>query len=429
MNSDLALFNNNKTVTSPWPKWPIMGNTEKEALANLIDNKSLSVLRKEGVVAEFEDAFAEKFGCSHALSFSSGTASIHAACFACGVGPGWEVLTPSYTWISAITAILHGNGTPVFCDVRKDTFHIDPEEIVRKATPRTKAVIVCHTWGVPAPMDEIMDAAQQKGLKVIEDASHCHGGKYQGKYLGTIGDIGCFSLQASKALSAGEGGILVTNEKLLYERAMVPGHHDMRLKQCLSLPETKSFEAAGAYWKYRAAPLEMALACSQLPHLDEWNANKLENYTRLEKQLKELSFIEFPDMDAKSERGFYSSPCLYNYDQSLVSRDTFLEALWAEGATVFPGYNENWYQTPILQDMNLFKQFWIDNYPNGTKYTPLPPGALPHTDDIVRRAITIPSWGHPVTALVDQYAAAFHKVAQNMDVLADYQYNKNLDIS
>ena len=425
MSSDLALFSNKKTVTAPWPKWPIMGDIEIQAITDIIENKSLSVLRKESVIAEFEDAFSEKFGCQYALSFSSGTASIHAACFASGVGPGWEVLTPSYTWISAITAILHGNGTPIFCDLKKNTFHIDPEEILRKATPRTKAVIVCHTWGIPAPMDEIMDAAQQKGLKVIEDASHCHGGKYKGDYLGTIGDIGCFSLQASKSLSAGEGGILVTNEKLFYERAMIPGHHDMRLKQCLSLPETKIFKNAGGYWKYRAAPLEMALACSQLPHLDEWNSIKLSNYARLENHLKELPFLDFPTLESNSERGFYSSPCLYNYDQDLVSRDTFLEALWAEGAIVFPGYDENWYQTPILQNMDLFRQMWVDSYPNGTQYTPLPPGSLPNTDNIVKRTITIPSWGHPAITLVDQYASAFHKLAQNMDKLADYQHNKN----
>jgi len=424
MYSELALFSKNKTVTSPWPQWPIMGNTEKEALEDLLDTRTLSVLRKEGIISDFEDAFAAKFNSKHALSFSSGTASIHAACFASGGGPGWEILTPSYTWISAITAILHGNSTPVFCDVIKNSFHIDPEEILRKATPRTKAVIICHTWGIPAPMDEIMDAAQQKGLKVIEDASHCHGGKYKGEYLGSIGDIGCFSLQASKALSAGEGGILITNEKLLYERAMIPGHHDMRLKQCLSLPETQAFKDAGGYWKYRAAPLEMALANAQLPHLDEWNSNKLTNYTRLENQLINIDFLEFPELDENSERGFYSSPCLYNYDQNLVSRDTFLEALWAEGAVIFPGYSDNWYQAPILQDMNLFRQMWVDSYPNGTQYKPLPLGALPNTDDIVERTLTIPSWGQLVPDLVDQYAAAFHKVCSSMDQLAEYQHNK-----
>ncbi len=423
MNSELALFSGKKSVTAPWPKWPIMGDTEKQALGEIVDSGTLSILKKDGIISEFEDAFAEKFGARHALSFSSGTASLHAACFACGVGPGWEVLTPSYTWISAITAILHGNGTPVFCDLKKNAFHLDPEEILRKATPRTKAVIVCHTWGMPAPMDEILDAAKQKGLKVIEDASHSHGGKFNGEYLGTIGDIGCFSLQASKALSAGEGGILISNDQLLYERAMIPGHHDMRLKQCLSLPETKAFEAAGGYWKYRAAPLEMALANEQLPHLDDYNTNKLINYTRLESQLKDLAFLDFPKLAPNSERGFYSSPCLYRYDQDLVSRTTFLKALWAEGATVFPGYYENWYQTPILQDMDLFRQLWVDQYPNGTQYTPLSPGALPNTDAIVAQTITLPSWGEIVPGLVDQYAKAFHKIARNMDALAEYQYS------
>lgn len=421
MEDGLALFTNKPTVTSAWPKWPIVSAKDKQEIETILEKSKLSLLKQEGVVADFENAFSEKFGMRYALSFSSGTASIHSACFACGVGPGAEVLTPSYTWMSAITAILHGNGTPVFCDVKENTFYIDPDEILRKATPRTKAVIVCHTWGVPAPMDEIMEAAAKTGIKVIEDTSHCHGGKYKGRLLGTIGDIGCFSLQASKALPAGEGGVLVTDDQLLYERAMIPGHHDMRLKQCLTLPETKRFENAGAYWKYRASPLEMAFALGQLSHLDERNAVKAENFKKLKSQLKSISFLQFPEIEPDSTLGYYCVPCLYNYDQKLVARDLFVKALEAEGAVVFAGYNQNWYQSPILQDMDLFRQFWVDSYPNGTCYNPMKKGSLPNTDDVVNRGIVFPLWGVPVTELVYQYAEAFKKVSERMDELAIYQ--------
>ena len=423
VKSDLALFGGEPTVTAPRPHWPIVGEDEIASVENVMLNESLSEGAREGVVGRFEDAFAEKFGTKHALSLSSGTASLHAACFACGVGPGYEILVPSYTWISAITATLHANGIPVFCDVGEDSYHIDPEEIRRKATPRTKAVMVCHMWGVPAPMDEIMAAAREKGLKVIEDVSHAHGGKYRGQLLGTIGDAGCFSLQASKAMIAGEGGVLITNDQSIYERAMIPGHHDVRLQEYLQLPETRVFAGSGANWKYRAVPLSMAVADAQLPHLDKWNAVKLENYNRLEAQLKDFSFLKFPELAPGSVRGFYGSPCLYNYDPDKVSRDTFVEALIAEGASVGTGY-KNWYQVPILQDMSLFRQFWVDSHPNGARYTPLPANGLPNTDSVLARTIVLPAWGAPAPKLVDQTVAAFQKVSSQMARLADYQREK-----
>ena len=406
--SELALLGGEKAVTTPRPRWPVVGEEEIASVVKVMLTESLSDIGRTGVVGRFEDEFAAVFGMPYALTFSAGTSALHAACFACGAGPGYEVLTPSYTWMSAITAILHANGTPVFCDVGKDSFHIDPEEIRRKAGPRTKAVIVCHVWGVPAPMDEIMAAAREKGLKVIEDCSHAHGGRYKGQLLGTIGDAGCFSLQASKSMIAGEGGAMITRDRLIYERAMIPGHHDYRLAEELTLPETQGFISSGGYWKYRAVPLSMAVAHAQLRHLEEWNAARRENYARLEAQLKDIPFLSFPRLDAGSLRGFYGSPCLYNDDQALVSRDTFVEAMAAEGAGLGSGYAQNWYRIPLMQDMSLFRQLWNDEFPNGTRYAPLPENGLPNTEDIRRRTLVIPAWAAPAPELVDQYAAAFH---------------------
>jgi len=422
--AQLALLGGDTSVTAEEPRWPVVGEEEIASVVRVMLTESLSECGRAGIVARFEDEFAAKFGAKHALSFSSGTASIHGACFGCGAGPGYEVLTPSYTWMSAIAAIMHGNGTPVFCDVGKDSFHIDPDEIRRKATPRTKAVIVCHVWGVPAPMDEIMAAAREKNLKVIEDCSHSHGGAYKGKLLGTIGDVGCFSLQASKSMIAGEGGILITDDRLIYERAMVPGHHDVRLGQELTLAETAGFRETGGYWKYRAVPLSMAVAHAQLRHLDEWNAAKRENYQRLESQLRDTPFLKFPELAPGSLRGFYGSPCLYDYEQAKVSRGTFIEALTAEGADVGTGYR-NWYRAPLMQDLSLYRQLWVDEFANGTRYRPLPAGALPNTESVLARTLTIPAWGAPAPELVGQYAAAFQKVAGQMAELERYQRERS----
>jgi dTDP-4-amino-4,6-dideoxygalactose transaminase len=205
---------------------------------------------------------------------------------------------------------------------------------------------------------------------------------------------------------------------------MIPGHHPARLQEELTLPEHAGFGPAGGGWKYRAAPLAMAIAAAQLPRLDEWNAAKLENYTRLEARLRRIPFLRFPDLPPQSTRGFYGSPCWYGFDEGMVSRETFLAALAAEGAIVFTGY-DNWYQTPIFQDMTLFRQFWVDRHVNGACYHPLSPGSLPHTDEAVRRTLVLPAWGKQAPDLVDQYATAFDKIAAHMGELAGYQARKH----
>jgi dTDP-4-amino-4,6-dideoxygalactose transaminase len=420
MERQLALFGGTPAVSAERPRWPIIGEEEIASVVQVLLSGSLSIVGRTGIVERFEDEVQTYFGRRHALSMSSGTAALHAACFAVGGGPGAEILTPSYTWMSAITAILHGNSVPVFCDVAPGTFHIDPEEIRRKATPRTKAVIVCHTWGIPADMDAILAAAREVGIAVIEDCSHAQGGRYKGRLLGTLGDVGCFSLQGSKAIVAGEGGVLITDDRLLYERALLPGHHDVRLAEELSLPETLPFVETGAYWKYRAVPLSMAVAHAQLRHLDEWNATRQVNVDRLEAGLRDLPFLAFPLLAEGSRRGFYGGPARYTGDLQRVSAETLRAALAAEKAPVGGPYT-NWYQVPLLQDLALFGQFWPVEHANGARYTPLPAGALPHTEDLLARTLLLPVPAVPAADLMDQYVVAFHKVAGALDELAAYQ--------
>ena len=302
--------------------------------------------------------------------------------------------------------------------MKKDAFYIDPAEIRRKATANTKAVIVTHLWGLPADMDPILEIAREKNLVVIEDVSHAHGSQYKGRYCGTIGDIGCFSLQGSKAIVAGEGGILLTNNQRYYERAMVPGHHQGRIGWALTLDETKPFAPGGGYWTYRIAPVAAAVSSAQLKKLPALNAGRQANFDRLHDRLsRSVPFIGWPEIPADSVRGWYSTPAFYAYPDVAVSRNRFVEACAAEGAGLIGEGYCDWSQIPMFQDMELFSQMFVARHANGVRFTPIKAGSLPHNEEVRNKMMlfAIPAVACPV--LMDQVAAAVEKVAANMDSL------------
>jgi dTDP-4-amino-4,6-dideoxygalactose transaminase len=419
MAEKLALLGGSPTVTLPHPAYPVMGREEVTGVVDTLMKGQLSQVGHGGVVGEMEDAYAAYFGTRYCHSFNSGTAAIHSALFALGVGPGDEVLTASNTWISGINAICHSGAAPVFCDTAKNRHHIAPAEIRRRAGKHTKAIVVTHLWGFPADMDPIMKAARDCGLAVVEDCSHAHGGKYKGRYLGTIGDIGAFSLQGSKAIVAGEGGFLLTNRKLWYERAMIPGDHGVRLGQEISCQSLNGFTRGGGAWTYRIAPICAAVALAQLGRLDSLNAARQANFDQLAKRLrKDAPFIRLPSLHRGSVRGWYGTPAIYDFDQEAVSRDLFCQACAAEGAGVRGTGYDNYYTVPLFQDTALYGQLWHVQHANGVTYTPTPPGSLENHEDLRRRSLLLTIPAEPAPALMTQVADAIAKVAANMAALA-----------
>jgi perosamine synthetase len=416
MKETLALFGGPKAVTMRQPPYPVIGPEEIAAVARVMISRELSDIGRGPVVAAMEDSYARHFKTRYALSFSSGTASIAAALFAVGVRPGTEVLTTSNTWISAITAIAHAGGTPVFCDLKPNTLHIDPREIRRKAGPHTKAVIVTHLFGIPADMRPILDVARALKLAVIEDGSHAHGATYRGRFVGTIGDIGCFSLQASKAIVAGEGGFMLTNSKRYYERAMVPGHHGERLRMT-TLAELKPFVPAGGYCKYRISPVEAAIATEQLKRLDALNAARQANFDRLRRGLAKCApFIRWHRVPPRSTRGWYGTPAFYEYTGG-VSCARFHEACAAEGVPVWLGGYGDWARVPLFQDMRLYSQLWVVKHSNGVEFRPVKPGELPNEAQARQKLLIFSVPAEETPQLVDQWIAAVAKVSANMPAL------------
>lgn len=422
MSEQLALLGGPKAVNYPAPAYPVIDHDEVNAATRVVMSRQLSDCGYGDFLIEMERDFATYFGTTHALGLVSGTAAIHSALFAVGVCPGSEVLIANHNWISPIMAVFHAGAIPILCDVAPGAFSIDPEEIRRKVTPNTKAIVATHLWGIPAEMDSIMAIASELNLPVIEDVSHAHGGKYKGRYLGTIGDIGCFSLQGSKAIIAGEGGFLLTNSDRYYQRAMIPGLHPARLGEGMILDEVKPFAAAGGMFMYRIPTISAAIATAQLKKLPALNAARQANFDRLYAQISDLPFFTWPQLAEGSLRGWYGTPAFFDATKANgVSRNQFVQACQAEGVNLGGEGYCDWSQIPELQDMALLSQMFSISYPNGVAFTPLTAGSLPNNEALraTMLLVNVPALECP--QLIDQLATGIRKVADNLDAVAAYE--------
>ena len=215
--SKLAI-NGGKSVrdakANPWPRWPVWDEREEKSLLEVLRSGVWSYNGPKEL--EFNKAFAKFIGAEYAISAANGTVTLQLALEACGVGLGDEVIVPGLTWQATAGAVLDVNAVPVFVDVSRDNWCIDPAEVKKAITPRTKAIIPVHLYGCFAKMDAIMVIAQKHNLRVIEDCAHKHGGELKGKKAGSIGDMGSFSFQLSNLMTAGEGGAITTSDPELF---------------------------------------------------------------------------------------------------------------------------------------------------------------------------------------------------------------------
>lgn len=225
-----------------------------------------------------EQSFAKKIGCKYGVAMNSGTSTLHAALEAVGVQSGDEVISPALTVIMDTTATLHANAVPVYADINPDTFTIDPKDVEKKITPYTKAIITVSLYGLPPDYDPILKLAKKYDLAVIEDNAQCMLSTYKGKMTGTIGDMASYSFENTKHISCGEGGILITNDKVYAERARKIGGHGfknltsgegrVRLNQnVFQSPHYKRHDTLG--WNYRLSEFNAAIALAQLERVDE----------------------------------------------------------------------------------------------------------------------------------------------------------------
>jgi perosamine synthetase len=263
---------------------PLLSGNEKKYLLECLDSGWIS---SEGpFVKQFEERFAGRLGRHHGIAVANGSGALDIAVQALQLGPGDEIILPAFTIISCAASVVRAGATPVLVDVDAVTWNMDAAQIAERITPRTKAIMVVHIYGLPVDMDPIISLARTHGLKIIEDAAEMHGQTYKGKPCGSFGDISTFSFYPNKHITTGEGGMLVCNDSDLAERC--------RGLRNLCFQAKKRFVHEELGWNYRMTNMQAALGVAQLERLDEFVRNKRAMGQRYTALLKDVGGLQLP---------------------------------------------------------------------------------------------------------------------------------------
>ena len=414
----LAIDGGKKVWDKGFPAWPQFNpKTDKKVLDILHSGKVNYWTGPVGM--QFEEAWAKWLGVKNAISVSNGTAALHVALTALGIGSGDEVICTSYSFIASSFCALQAGALPVFCDVGTDHL-LDPKKLEACITKRTKAIVVVHLYGMVADMDPIMKIAKKHKLYVIEDCAQCFGGVYKGKKAGTIGTVGCFSFCQSKHFTTGgEGGMVCCNdEDLAWECRSVRDHgYDVRAKLNLLKMEGKQlYIHRRVGYNFRMTEIQSAIGLGELERFDKWNLpQRIKLGKALMKGLEGHPLIKYMPVDTKDRQNcFWLVPFVLDTSKLKCTMKEFIAAVQAEGACA---YSVLWPEMYKEEAFAKQKGFGTASYPfkdpahrkiDYTKFNCEVAHSLADT--------TISFWTHPTYTLAHIKAdvAAFKKVAAAM---------------
>ena len=434
--SELALFGGKSVRTRPFPAYEVIGEEEKRAAVSVIESGVLS--RFLGAadqdflggpqVRAFEDEWAQIAGTKFAISVNSCTSGLYAAVGAVGAGPGDEIIVSPYTMAASATAALIFNAVPVFADIDPETYTLSAETIAPRITKRTKAIIVVHIFGQPADMDPIMALASRHGIAVIEDCAQVPFATYKGRPVGSLGDIGVFSLNYHKHIHTGEGGMCTTNNAGYAERLQLIRNHAEAVVEGKGVKNLVNMIG----FNFRLGEIEAAIGRSQLKKGPALIAQRKANVRYLESQLAELPGIKMPKIGPAADHVYYVHALDYNEEETGVSRDVFVKAVSAElpvtekreqdGPLISAGYVKPLYLAPMYREMigygTVQCPFRCPHYDGKAEYHAglCPVAERAHYERVITHEMMRP----PMTRQdIDDVAAAFHKVADNLTKLSD----------
>lgn len=356
--SKLALLGGEKVIKQTIPRVNTIGKEEITAVNEVLQSGELS--RFIGAwhedfyggrqIKHFEAAWKDFFAVEHAVSVNSATSGLIAALGAIDLNPGDEVIVSPWTMSASATAILVWNAIPVFADIDKQTFNLDPDSIEKNLSPYTKAIVVPSIFGHAADFKAIMKIAKDHNLMVVEDAAQSPGAKYADKYVGTLGDIGVFSLNYHKHIHCGEGGVCVTNNPNLAEKLQLIRNHAeavVEKKNVSSLVNMLGFN-------FRLGEMEAAIGIEQLKKLPMIAKEKTQIGLKLIEKLKGLPFLEMPTIKQECTHVFYVFPMLIDVNALGVSRELLCQALTAEGIPGLSGGYVNAHLLPMYQTKTVY---------------------------------------------------------------------------
>jgi len=339
MTEPLAIDGGPKVRAKPFPPWPALGDEDVSAVAEALRSGGLTQLTG-GAVAAFEEAFAAWNGVPHCVATSSGTTAIHTALAALEIGPGDEVIVPAHTFIASATPVLHQRAVPVFTDVDPDTYCLSPESVAERITSRTKAIVAVHLNGHPADLDALLALAEPRGIAVIEDCAQAHGALFNGRKVGTIGRVGCFSFWEDKIMTTGgEGGAVIAEEDALAARMRRIRHHG----EGPSEGERAYYHLELGY-NYRMTSMQAATGLVQLRRLDGYLEARRRNAAYMTERLSAIAAVQPPPVAPYAVHSYYKYVCRLPSEALAPGIDAFVRAVAAEGVPV-----QRRYPTPLPQ--------------------------------------------------------------------------------
>jgi len=361
--AELAINGGRPIRDRPWIDNFTTGEEEKRAVLRVLDGGYLSLFegshnpeapfsfRGGPEVQALEEEWCVQYTAKHSIAMNSATSGLYAAIGALEIGYGDEVIVSPYTMTACAMAPMIYGAIPVFADVELETGCICPRSIEKLISPRTRCILVVHQFGIPADMDAIMALARKHGLSVIEDCAQAHGALYHGRSVGTIGDIGVFSLNVNKTIQTGEGGVCTTNDEDLCFRLQLIRNHGEAVVASAKYGNITNI----AGFNYRMTELGAALAREQLKRLPHLNERRLELVNLLNKGLYDFDFLA-PLVGRQNCRStYYVYPIRFNYEAAGVRRGDFVKAVNAEGIPFCQGYAKPLYLQPVYQQRQLFR--------------------------------------------------------------------------
>ncbi len=413
----LAIHGGIKSIDEAHPhwSWPVTSKEEIKAVAEFMKNGSKNINGYPAIVAEFESEFANYHDTKFALTSNSGTSSLHAAFFAVGVSEGDEVIAPALTFHATASPLKQLNALPVLCDCEPDTGNINPIEIEKKITNRTKAIVVTHLCGHPCDMDEIMRISKKNNIAIIEDCSHAHGSLYKGKKVGTFGAIGCFSMNNTKMLSAGESGILITDNQELYERALLFSDFGPRLENGIKLKKHIRYRETGLGCKHRINPICAVIALEKLKKLDFYISSRKQRLDYLSQGLLDIPGLSPPVTRDHVTRGAYYGyrPFIIKKELNNIDINIFINALQAEGMEIRQSGNPPLHLLPLFKEpVSVINNFGISKieHKNIDQRYFYNQGDLPVSEFFYNNTFSLPTFTFESEKLIDKYIKAFIKV-------------------
>ena len=357
---------------------------------------------------------AEKFLVKHAITFNSATSALHASVACLGIGPGDEVITSPYTMSATASSILMTNAIPIFADIEDETFGLNPREVKKLISPRTKAILAVNIFGHPCRLDELREIADQHKIALIEDNAQAIGERYKGKITGSIGDMGVLSLNYHKAIQTGEGGVVITNVYCEHMR-LVRNHGEV------VVGDTDREDITNLLgWNYRLTEIQAAIGIEQLKKFDFLVNERKRLAAYLTEGLKKFSFLSPPKIKPEIGHGFYLFPIKFDAVSAGFSRKMFVKAMKAEGISIAEGYVKPIYLEPMYQQKVVYGRrgcpFTCSYYEGKLNYER---GICPNAEEMhFQSLLTTDICRYPNGENeIEEFVLAIDKIMKNKDII------------